>query len=300
MLRDEGRGLIRERHGYCRCPAVSVIIPTYNSRTALLQCLETLHRQTVPPHTFEILVVDDGSTDGTSPAVRQRFPDVRVVVTPHRGGDNARLCGVSDARGEIALFTDADCIPRSDWVERAVEGLSASADIIAGRVRHGDSFLERVIAIADFGDFQCSRPSPIANFAFCNVGMPRGVAQAHMPEIKLRTGGDRVLSWRLNRLGYRIRYDPRLEVAHRPRLDLRSLLNRRCRYSYNAIVARLEEPSLPGGAYVRHRWILPFAFPMARLVRDLRKLARVRRDLGLNLLDALALSAGLGALRLWD
>lgn len=281
-------------------PIASVIVPTYNSRGAVLRCLEALLHQTVPSQVMEILVVDDGSTDGTEHAIRHRFPTVRLFVTPNRGAREARLFAIAHARGETVLFTDEDCVPQRDWVQRAMEELAGGADILTGRVRHGDRFLDRLTAIADFGDFQLSQPCPTTNFPFCNVAMPRQTAQDHLARVPLRSGSDRVLSWRLHKLGYRIRYNPRMEVRHCPVLDFRALTRRRYRNSHISIVARELEPSLPGGKYMRYRWAVPFGFAVARLARDLAKLARARRCLDLNPFDVLAVSVGLGLLRFYD
>lgn len=106
-------------------PRVSVIVPVYNDRDVLSTCLEALAHQTFPACDFEVLVVDNGSTEplGDLPA---RFPEVRFESEPKPGSYAARNRGILCSRGEMIAFTDADCIPRADWIERGVAQLEAT------------------------------------------------------------------------------------------------------------------------------------------------------------------------------
>jgi glycosyltransferase involved in cell wall biosynthesis len=97
-------------------PAVraSVIIPTYNRADRIKFCLEALRKQDCA-FNFEVIVVDDGSTDNTL-RVLSSFPEVRIVSQANAGPAAARNRGVREARGEIVLFTDDDCEPFPDWL----------------------------------------------------------------------------------------------------------------------------------------------------------------------------------------
>jgi glycosyltransferase involved in cell wall biosynthesis len=87
-------------------PAISVVVPTYNRADYLRESLESVLAQEAPA--FEVIVVDDGSTDGT-PAVLARFGDaVRTVGQPHGGIAAARNAGVAAARGRFVAFHDSD------------------------------------------------------------------------------------------------------------------------------------------------------------------------------------------------
>lgn len=89
---------------------ISVIIPTYNNRSVLQRTLEALVRQTFPADQYEIVIVDDGSTDGTAEMI-ERFHGsaaVRYVAQPNRGRAAARNTGVRAARGRILVFLDSD------------------------------------------------------------------------------------------------------------------------------------------------------------------------------------------------
>jgi glycosyltransferase involved in cell wall biosynthesis len=97
-------------------PAVraSVIIPTYNRSARIGHCVEALRRQDCKLP-FEIIVVDDGSTDDTLQFLA-RFPEVLVISQANAGPAAARNRGVRAASGEIVLFTDDDCEPFPNWI----------------------------------------------------------------------------------------------------------------------------------------------------------------------------------------
>lgn len=95
---------------------ISVIVPAFNAEACLAECLEALLIQTCRRTRYEILVVDDGSTDRTAEIARQF--DVQLVQQPNSGPAAARNRGAKEANGEIFLFTDADCAPAYDWIEK--------------------------------------------------------------------------------------------------------------------------------------------------------------------------------------
>lgn len=98
---------------------VSVIIPVRNGMVEIGSCLRALEGQSVPRETYELIVVDDGSTDGT-PGAADREGVILLTQEP-RGPAVARNYGARVAQGEILLFTDADCEPAHDWIEQMSE-----------------------------------------------------------------------------------------------------------------------------------------------------------------------------------
>jgi glycosyltransferase involved in cell wall biosynthesis len=99
-------------------PKVSVVIPTYNNAALLHETLEGVRRQTFTD--FEIIVVDDGSTDGTAQAIKRYEPSIRYVHQKNQGPAAARNRGVSLAHGEFIAFCDHDDV----WNERHLELLT--------------------------------------------------------------------------------------------------------------------------------------------------------------------------------
>jgi GT2 family glycosyltransferase len=124
-------------------PRVSVITPVRNGKAdieALLACLE---RQTLAREDFEIVIGDDGSTDGGTTGIETADGHVRVATGPPRNSYATRNMAVTASRGEVIAFCDADCRPEPDWLERGLKALEAT-DIVAGRFRF--SLPERITA----------------------------------------------------------------------------------------------------------------------------------------------------------
>jgi len=116
-------------------PRVSVVIPARNAASRLPRVLDALAHQTAPADLFEVVVVDDGSTDGTADVVRARG-GVRLLRAPAHGHQAAaRNHGAVEARAPVLAFLDADCVPRADWIERGLAELDAlGADLLAGHI----------------------------------------------------------------------------------------------------------------------------------------------------------------------
>ncbi len=92
---------------------VSVVVATYNGARTLNACLASLQRLNYPD--YEIILVDDGSTDRT-PEIAKKFPAVRYVRQENLGLSAARNAGIAAATGEIVAFTDDDCRADEDWL----------------------------------------------------------------------------------------------------------------------------------------------------------------------------------------
>lgn len=114
---------------------VSVIIPTYKSWDLLQKCLEAISVQTYS-EPFEVLVVNNDS-DNNIPQELKKYDNVTFLHELKPGSYAARNKGISEANGEILVFTDADCIPQPNWLENGVSLLENTPDvgIIAGNVQ---------------------------------------------------------------------------------------------------------------------------------------------------------------------
>ncbi len=116
-------------------PFVSVIIPVYNEPDNIRSSLSSIVDQTYPETRYEVLVVDNGSTDETRTVVRE-FPVQLLVEDEVQGSYAARNRGIERATGEILAFTDADCVPEQEWLWSGVSKMhQADAELVAGRIR---------------------------------------------------------------------------------------------------------------------------------------------------------------------
>lgn len=99
----------------------SVIVPVYNGGATIERCLDALCTQSIPSYDYEVIVVDDGSTDDTAQQVARwladhKVPHWRLVRQPNGGPASARNLGASQASTPLLFFTDADCAPVPHWV----------------------------------------------------------------------------------------------------------------------------------------------------------------------------------------
>ncbi|UCC32146.1 MAG: glycosyltransferase family 2 protein, partial [Phycisphaerales bacterium] len=122
-------------------PMVSVVIPTRDRRQALEKCLKALAEQTYPD--YEVVVVDDGSSDGT-PQFVQRFASdhsgmrLRCLENDtHIGANRSRNRGIGVAEGRFVAFIDSDCVAEPDWLEELARGFdSQCVAAVTGTVRN--------------------------------------------------------------------------------------------------------------------------------------------------------------------
>ena len=107
---------------------VSVIIPTYNREKTIKRCIDSIVNQSMPP--YEIIVVDDGSTDQTLEILNKFYPDIKVIKQRHKGAQAARNAGIHAAQGDYIAFLDSD----DEWMpyklELQVRELSKNPDAV--------------------------------------------------------------------------------------------------------------------------------------------------------------------------
>jgi len=217
-------------------PTVSVILPTYN-RVALLRiAVEALLRQTAPDDSYEIVVVDNNSTDRTADLLASfDDPRVRAVREPRQGLSFARNTGLGSARGRIVALTDDDVEVAPDWIDTILLAMAAhpEVDAVGGRVLPAwpddkPSWLTRdhwaPLALQDHGDTNrvFDRAAPIgligANVAFRRSAFDRiGTFSPVVQRVGDGVGSteDHELLDRLYAAGGRAMYTPRLVAITR-------------------------------------------------------------------------------------
>lgn len=206
--------------GKTKSPVVSVIVPARNEEGSLAACLESLVGQSGVE--FEILVVDDGSTDATR-AIAQSFPSVAVVdARPLREGwsgkFNAMFSGAQDARGRWLLFTDADTVHKPGSLARSVGEAEEHKVALLSYSPEQDvrGLWQKAVMAVIFGELACTyrptqvcdvlNPAAAANGQYMLILRPRYIEFAENAEIRGSLLEDVALAKALKQSGAKIRF----------------------------------------------------------------------------------------------
>lgn len=226
-----------------RLPFVSIVVPAYNEAQVLPDCIEALLEQSYPRSQYEVIVVDNGSTDGTR-AVIDRYPVRSVTENETQSSYAARNAGLRKARGDIIAFTDADCVPHSEWVSTAVEGFKNSqVGAVAGGIVSGEpgnnveAELKRRDWLTETGTLNHPfLPYPQTANAFYRRSVFEAIGEFEETWI---SGGDADLAWRMQLLTpMTLEHVPEATVKHRHRTDLSSVFQQSMKWGHGS--ARLE------------------------------------------------------------
>ena len=199
-------------------PEISVVIATRDRAERLAGILRTLAAQTLPAERFEVIVIDDGSTDGTADllarAAEAGEPPVSVLRRSGGGPAVARNAGWRSAAAPLVAFTDDDCEAPADWLERTLAAAAAHpGSIIQGPTSPIPRELERT------GPFTRTKeiPAPNPSFQTCNIAYPRellerlGGFDEDYPEA---LGEDTDLGWRAREIGGEWHWDESVRMHH--------------------------------------------------------------------------------------
>ena len=225
-------------------PLVSVVVPARNAQPTLGALLDALAAQTVVP--VEVIIVDDGSTDDTG-AVAAAHPLRPVVVRgPGRGSYAARNCGIAVAAAPVLAFTDADCVPAPDWLERGLAALAGGPQLVGGRIvqrrRDGASRWERYDR-ATYLDQAELVPQGFAATANL-LADAATIRRLGGFDETLRSSGDLDLGRRARAVGVDVAYAPDAVVEHTPRTSPAELwrLHRRLGAGWRELARRAAAP----------------------------------------------------------
>jgi len=196
-------------------PFVSVIVPIKDDEKSVDALMRALLYQSYPKDKTEIILVDNGSQDGTYDRIK-RYP-VGLVREERPGSYAARNKGLSLAVGEVIAFTDADCRPEADWIKRGVDALvRQKAALAGGRVSFtlpekptASELIDSAIYMQNELNVKTRRSAVTANLfvrkeVFDRIG---GFEAA-------RSGGDFLWTQKATGLGYPIIYAPDAVVHH--------------------------------------------------------------------------------------
>lgn len=256
-------------------PEVSIIVPAYNAGEEIRKCLEALlNQQTERP--YEIIVVDDGSTDNT-PQIVKGFAEVRLLQQDNAGPAAARNRGIEAAEGRIILFTDDDCVPVPDWLEQMVAPLLTgdAAGAKGAYLTHQESLTARFVQV----EYE-EKYDRLKNFE--TIDFVDTYSAAFRRRALLECGGydetfstasaeDVELSFRMSRRDYRLVFTPRARVWHSHADSPLAYLSKKIKNGYWRTWAWRRNPGKIGGdthtpITQRFQILLALLFPVSVLL----------------------------------
>jgi glycosyltransferase involved in cell wall biosynthesis len=199
-------------------PVVSVVTATHNRKARVAMLLEGLRRQTLSADRFEVIITDDGSSDGTAEflAEQARRGDLQLRVHVHetpRGAAAARNTAWRTAKSPLIAFTDDDCVPTPGWLEALLEAHAPDADVIVQGPTHPLQSERH-----DLGPFSRTVEiyGPTQHYETCNILYPRALLERldGLDESYDKAGEDSDLGWRAADAGAELRWAPSALVEH--------------------------------------------------------------------------------------
>jgi glycosyltransferase involved in cell wall biosynthesis len=230
-------------------PRVSIVMPTFNRRPRLERVLAGLSRQTASSRDFEVIVVDDGSSDDTEEWLaknRERSYRVQAIRQANAGPARARNAGVAAAQGEILLFIDDDVEPTPELVSEHLRSHNAEADVVViGPLASLEHYAQPWVAWEQAkveaqyeamlrGDWECS----FRQFWTGNASVAkRHVEAAGGFDPTFLRAEDVELGRRLHERGLRFRFNPNARGLHHAERSLDAW--KRMHKSYGALEVQI-------------------------------------------------------------
>ena len=225
--------------------AISVVVPIYNGEADIPGLVECLSAQTYPADHVEYLFVDNNSQDRTAMLLESaqqagdRGLTLRHLSEPVQSSYAARNRGIRAASGVILAFTDADCRPQPDWLEKLVQPFTdPTVGVVVGEVvaLPGQTLLEKYAC-----RYHLMSQKFLIEHPFCPYGQTANLAirrqafkQVGLFRPRLTTGGDADICWRiLRQTQWKLEFAPAAIIRHRHRSNLRSFKSQWRRYGHS-------------------------------------------------------------------
>jgi len=267
-------------------PFVSVIVPVYNDAQRLRGCLAGLREQTYPCERYEVVVVDNASTEDLRPVVAA-FPGFGFEREDCPGSYAARNKGIAASKGQILAFTDSDCLPEPGWIEAGVRALESRPGYgaVGGRIEMVARDPQRITPF-DLHDLVWGMPQRVYVERFglaatANLFTYRWVFDRVGPfDASFKSCGDCEWSFRREAAGIELAYAEEARICHPTRSSLREFVRRRRRIAggFHQLAPILER------SYPHKEFDIPktLAHSLHRIRRSLshRRLGTLRRKLG--------------------
>jgi GT2 family glycosyltransferase len=226
---------------------ISVVIPARNEAGRIASVIQAVQAQATPALRLEVILVDDGSQDGTASTARSVGATVLEIHSSAEQGNPARARnrGAAMAQGDPIIFLDADCTPEPEWLARLLAGHESGAVVVGGALD-----LPNHLSISARCDYYCGwyhvhssrRPGTVPNHPPGNLSVRREVFadSTGFTEQQPVAYAHEELAWQgqVQRSGGQIVFEPRAVVQHHNRPGFGNLLRRNYRWGYSAIESK--------------------------------------------------------------
>jgi glycosyltransferase involved in cell wall biosynthesis len=219
-------------------PMVSVVVIVHNGKETIEDCLNSLLTQTVPKNEYEIIVVDNSSTDN-SPEIIQRYPTRFYTLEGVGNYGGARNKGVKEANGQIVAFVDADCTVPTDYISTIIDFHQNNPDVsgLAGCLinPYPNNKVARTLNYGQCGYWSINAPKRYVEFLpGCNSSYKRAdlLDVGIFPECT--ASEDILLGWKMTAKGKKLMFDPSHSLVHRfdRSLNILSVKEERCGHAH--------------------------------------------------------------------
>lgn len=245
-----------------------MIVPVFNGASTIRKCLELILVQDYPSELFEIIVIDNNSSDNTVEIIKNIKNVNLVYQTEFQNSYATRNYGISLAKGRIIVFTDTDCLPEYNWLTEIIKPFENSEiQAVGGMVldveptNDVERFLQEINPLRDYTK---SPDQYLKLLITANLAVRKSaIDKINGFRARLYTGADIDFAWRLQmKLGDCIDYNPQAIVYHKHRSSLKGLFRQYRRHGFGEIVLDAIYQNQPG--YPRTR-----SFQRGRFFRQL-------------------------------
>ncbi|RPI33601.1 MAG: glycosyltransferase, partial [Nitrospiraceae bacterium] len=226
---------------------ISVIIPAYNAEKTIGRCLDALTKQAYIGE-FEIIVIDDGSTDSTPDIVAQ-FDKAKLIKQKNAGPASARNKGASAARGEIILFTDSDCVPEPDWISHMLRPFHEDSEVagVKGAYKTRQREITARFVQLEYEDkYKYMLKDRYIDFIDTySAGFRKDVfleMNGYDTAFPVACAEDVELSYRMSNKGYKMVFNPDAVVYHTHPGSLLAYLKKKHKFAYWRMLALKKNP----------------------------------------------------------
>jgi GT2 family glycosyltransferase len=226
-------------------PRVSVVVCTYNGGRTLDDCLRSLLELDYPD--YEVILVDDGSTDDTRAIAGRYAPSIRAIHQENLGLSAARNAGLREATGKVIVYTDSDCVADPDWLTLLIHQLRRTGAAAVGgpNLSPEDGPTAACVAAAPGQPTHVLESDQVAeHIPGCNMAFRReALALINGFDPVYRKAGDDVdICWRLQQAGAWITYSPGAFIWHHRRQTPKSYLKQQAGYGEAEALLRFKHP----------------------------------------------------------